>query len=92
METNYTDNNRKYRRAKKHVEDIKGFYGSLVAYCVVIPFLVFVNYRTHWDFQWFWFPLFGWGLGLVIHAFKTFGYGRDWEERKIRKIMEKDNN
>jgi len=92
METNYSDSNKKYRRAKKHVENLKGFYGSLVAYCVVIPFLVFVNYRTHWDFQWFWFPLFGWGIGLVIQAFKTFGYGRDWEEQKIREIMEKDNN
>jgi hypothetical protein len=42
--------------------------------------------------QWFWFPLFGWGLGLIIHAFKTFGYGSTWEERKIREIMEKENN
>jgi two-component system LytT family sensor kinase len=92
METNYSESNRKYRRAKKHVEDLKGFYGSLVAYCVVIPFLVFVTYRTHWDFQWFWFPMFGWGLGLIIQAFKTFGYGGEWEEKKIRKIMGKDNN
>lgn len=92
METYYSEDNKKYRRAKKHVENLKGFYGSLVAYCVVIPFLAFVNYRTHWEFQWFWFPLFGWGIGLVIQAFKTFGYGSDWEERKIREIMEKDNN
>jgi len=92
MKTNYLDNDRKYIRAKKRVADLKGFYGGLVAYCVVIPFLIFVNYRTHWDFQWFWFPLFGWGIGLVIHAFKIFGYGGDWEERKIKEIMEKDNN
>jgi len=92
METYNSENNRKYRKAVKHVENLKGFYGSLVAYCVVIPFLAFVNYQTHWDFQWFWFPLFGWGLGLIIQAFKTFGYGNDWEERKIKEIMDKDNN
>ena len=92
METYYSEDNRKYRRAKKHVENLKGFYASLVAYCVTIPFLIFINYQTHWGFQWFWFPLFGWGIGLVIQAFKTFGYGNDWEERKIKEIMEKDNN
>jgi len=36
--------------------------------------------------------MFGWGIGIVIQAFITFGYGRDWEERKIREYMEKDNN
>jgi hypothetical protein len=36
--------------------------------------------------------MFGWGLGLVIQSFKAFGYGSNWEERKIREIMENDNN
>jgi hypothetical protein len=26
-----------------------------------------------------------------MHAFKVFGYSSDWEERKIREILEKDN-
>lgn len=91
MRTDYMDESAKYLRAKKKVEDLKGFYGSLVAYVLVIPFLIMLNYRTSWDFQWFWFPLFGWGLGLVIQAFQTFGYGGNWEARKIRKIMEEDN-
>jgi len=91
MRTDYMDESAKYLRAKKKVEDLKGFYGSLVAYVIVIPFLVMINYRTSWDFQWFWFPLFGWGLGLVIQAFQVFGYGGNWEARKIRKIMEEDN-
>ena len=91
MRTDYMDESAKYLRAKKKVEDLKGFYGSLVAYVLVIPFLVMINYKTSWDFQWFWFPLFGWGLGLVIQAFQSFGYGGNWEARKIRKIMEEDN-
>ena len=92
IKTNYSESNRKYRRAKKRVECLKGFYGSVTAYCLVMPLLVFINYRTHWEFQWFWFPLFGWGLGIVIQAFKIYGYGSDWEERKIQEIMEKDKN
>ena len=92
IKTDYMNENAKYLRAKKRVDDLKEFYGSLIAYVFVIPFLAYVNYRTYWGFQWFWFPMFGWGLGLTIHALKTFGIGNDWEERKIREIMEKDKN
>ncbi|MFV8226063.1 2TM domain-containing protein [Christiangramia aquimixticola] len=86
------DNNQEnaYYKAKQRVKEIKEFYTNLVAYCIVIPFLIFINYRTYWDFQWFWFPLLGWGIGLTFHGFSVFGYGADWEERKIRELMEKD--
>ena len=86
----YNKESNKYLRAKQRVEELKGFYGNLISYCVVIPFLIFINYNTYWDFQWFWFPLGGWGLGLLIHAFSVFGYGSSWEERKIRELMDKD--
>lgn len=86
----YNKESNKYLRAKQRVEELKGFYGNLISYCVVIPFLAFINYKTYWEFQWFWFPLAGWGLGLLIHAFSVFGYGSSWEERKIRELMDKD--
>ena len=91
MRTDYMNESAKYLRAKKKVEELKGFYGSLFAYVIFIPFIIMINFKTSWDFQWFWFPLFGWGLGLVIQAFKTFGYGGNWEARKIKQIMEKEN-
>ena len=81
-----------YYKAKKRVEEIKGFYGNLISYCMVIPFLIFINYKTYWGFQWFWFPLLGWGMGLVFHAFGVFGYGKSWEERKIQEILEKEKS
>ncbi len=87
----YNRESNKYIRAKQRVDELKGFYGNLISYCIVIPFLVFINYKTYWDFQWFWFPLGGWGLGLLIHAFSIFGYGSSWEERKIRELMDKDD-
>ncbi|MGC1631997.1 MAG: 2TM domain-containing protein [Gelidibacter sp.] len=91
METNQIYSEQEaYNRAKKRVEDIKGFFGNLVSYCVVIPFLIFINYRTSWDYQWFWFPMLGWGMGLIFHAFGVFGYGKEWEERKIKEILQKE--
>ncbi|MBF4465478.1 2TM domain-containing protein [Flavobacterium sp. LC2016-12] len=94
METSadYSDENKAYFRAKKRVEELKGFYGNVISYCCVIPFLVFINLRYSPGFQWFWFSALGWGFGVVMHAFKVFGYSSDWEERKIREILEKENN
>ncbi|MEA1786133.1 histidine kinase [Arenibacter sp. GZD96] len=81
-----------YIRARKKVEELKEFYSSLASYVVVIPFLIFINYRTYWEFQWFWFPALGWGIGLAFHAFKVYGPGWSWEERKLRQFMEEEKN
>lgn len=94
MRTNYNDED-KYLRAKKKVENIKGFYANLLAYCLVIPFLYFINYMTSPGYYWFWWPMLGWGIGICFHAFGVFGndliFGKDWVERKIKEIMDKDN-
>ncbi len=91
MSTEYTDEAKAYYRAKKRVEELKGFYGNIISYCCIIPFLVFINLKFSPGFQWFWFSALGWGFGVAMHAFKVFGYSSDWEERKIREILEKDN-
>ncbi|APQ15965.1 2TM domain-containing protein [Maribacter hydrothermalis] len=85
---------KRYEKAKKRVEEIKGFYGNLTSYCIVIPILAFINYRTT-SFTWVIFPAVGWGIGLIAHGLKAYGinplFGRDWEEKKIKELMEKDN-
>ncbi|WP_394759617.1 2TM domain-containing protein [Flavobacterium sp.] len=92
METiNVENKNMSYVRAKERVEKLKGFYGNLLSYCCVIPILIFVNLNTSSGFQWFWFPMLGWGMGVTFHAFETFGYGKTWEEKKIREILNKKN-
>jgi hypothetical protein len=88
-QTKYSEN-MAYTRAKERVENLKGFYGNLISYCVVIPVLIIINLNTS-NFQWFWFPMLGWGLGVFFHALETFGYGKSWEERKIREILEKES-
>ncbi len=90
METKniYTENN-SYYNAKQKVEDLKGFYGSLISYCVIIPLLIFINLRYSSNFQWFWFPAFGWGFGLLMQGLRVFGFSSNWEERKIQEFMNK---
>ena len=79
-----------YLKAKERVDKLKGFYANLISYCTVIPVLIIINLGTS-GFQWFWFPMLGWGMGLTFHALETFGYGKSWEERKIREILDKED-
>ncbi len=85
---------KRYQKAKERVEEIKGFYGHLIAYCFVIPFLAWLNLRSG-DFPWVAFPAIGWGIGLLFHGMEAFDknpfLGKEWEERKVREYMEKED-
>lgn len=81
-----------YQKAAKRVEELKGFYSNLTSYCIVIPFLVFINLYTYPKYLWFVWPMLGWGFGLTMHALKTFGVGSNWEEKQIQKILDKQNS
>jgi hypothetical protein len=92
METQQTIiDEKRYEKAKKHVEELKGFYGNLTAYCIVIPCLAILNYNTN-GFPWVIFPTIGWGIGVTFHGMEVFGYnplwGKHWEERRIKKLMD----
>ncbi len=80
-----------YIKARDKVKALKGFYANLFSFCLVIPFLAFINLKTS-SFQWFWFPAIGWGIGLVFQAFETFGFGKEWEEKKINEYVNKDKS
>ncbi|NRT15585.1 sensor histidine kinase YesM [Flavobacterium sp. 28A] len=81
-----------YYRAKKRVEELKGFYGNLISYCCVVPIIIFINLRFSPQFHWFWFSVGGWGFGVIMHAFKVFGINPNWEEKKIQEILSKSDN
>lgn len=87
--------NSKYVRAVERVEKLKEFYQNLASYVIVIPFLIFINLNFSPQFHWFWFPLVGWGIGVLFHWLEANNYniflGSNWEERKIKEMME-DNN
>ena len=38
-------------------------------------------------FWWSLLPIFGWAVALFFQGFEVFGFGRNWEERKIMEEM-----
>ncbi|SFS30200.1 2TM domain-containing protein [Lutibacter maritimus] len=89
----------KYIRAKKRVKAIKGFYVHLTVYILVNAFLIATRVFTEGEFNNFWqwqtynTAIF-WGIGILFHAFNVFGMkfllGKNWEEKKIKEIMDND--
>lgn len=91
MEANYKEE-QKYFKAKKRVNDIKGFYVHLFIYLITIPIIITVNLMFVPSFHWFWFSVLGWGMGLFFHwlgvfGFQKLGLDKDWEEKKIKEFM-----
>ena len=93
-------NDPKYERARKRVEQQKGFYGHLTAYIIINIALILVNLDMKdiliekLRLQIFITPLL-WGIGLLIHGLVVFGKGfklfKNWEEKKIKELMDKDD-
>jgi len=91
----------KYNQALKRVKEIKGFYTHLVVYLVINAMIVIVNIQdldpgeSYFQFSNFTTAFF-WGIGLVAHALSVFVpsmiMGKNWEERKIKQLMEKEKN
>jgi len=85
-----------YLRAQKQVKAEREFYGNLTSYIIVIPVLGLFNYLTYSGFPWVIFPAVGWGIGVFFHGLSVFNYnlllGKNWEDRKIKELMQKDKN
>ena len=84
----------KYQLAQEKVERLREFYNHLIVFIIVMSGLFLLNYFTS-SYFWVIFPLLGWGLGILGHASATFEwnllFGKDWEERQIKKFMNNDN-
>ncbi|MBU0520336.1 2TM domain-containing protein [bacterium] len=83
-----------YERARRRVEELKGFYIHLAVFIIINLGLFLFNWFTDRHHLWFIWSLFGWGIGLAIHGLYTFNFmpflGRDWEERKIQELVDKE--
>jgi hypothetical protein len=90
------EENNKYLKALERVVKLKEFYQNLISYCIVIPFLIFLNLRFSPGFYWFWFVIFGWGMGIAFHFLEVNNYniflGKNWEDRKVKEMMKADKN
>ncbi len=89
------DDEQRYQRARSRVDQLKGFYSHLTVFIIVNLFLFLLNFFSGGEW-WFYWPLLGWGIGIIAHALSVFvGSGRltqDWEDRKIRELMEQDRD
>jgi hypothetical protein len=84
-------------RARRRAKELKEFYSHLVTYGLVCTLLVIIdladNSASGTEFiglSWAYWPIFGWGIAVAIHAFKTFFGVGGWEERKAQQLYEKD--
>lgn len=96
METYTNPSQAKRDAARKYVKRIKGFYIHALVFILVnslhIVSEIFENWTNVYDADTYSTLLF-WGIGLTVHAISVFGQnlilGKDWEERKIRELMNK---
>jgi hypothetical protein len=75
-----------YRRAEARAEARLGFYRHAIIYVAVNLFLALFNLWRSPDHLWFQWPLFGWGIGLLAHAFNVFS-SRWFAGRKAQMIQ-----
>jgi hypothetical protein len=94
MEKNYAEADR-YYEAQKKVTEIKKFYQHLTVYLLCNPIVIVVNLMTSPDYLWCIYSVIGWAIPITLHGLKAFEfspfYNKEWEERKIREILEKEN-
>lgn len=85
----------------QNVKRIRGFYSHALVYVVVNAMILIINAQSldsgetffHWrNFS----TLLFWGIGLLAHGLSVFMpyivLGRNWEEKKIKELMDKDKN
>ena len=86
-----------YLRAQKKVKALIGFYWHFASYVIVNIFImsmIVINGGEFWSFGTF-ATAFFWGIGLFFHFLGVYGpdffFGKNWEERKIKEMMDKDD-
>ena len=100
MEIN-NENNIKYLNAKKRVKQVKGFYIHALVFVLVNAFIIMMKVingqhvagEPQIKISQF-LTIIIWGVGLVAHGLTVFLpnfiLGKNWEEKKIRELMDKD--
>jgi hypothetical protein len=68
-----TATDRERERARKRVQERRDFGSHVVAYLVINTFLIAVWAFAGAGYFWPVWVLAGWGVGLVLHAWETFG-------------------
>lgn len=81
-----TGEDRLREQAVRRVGNQADFRTHLLIYVMVNAFLVVIWFMTGSAFFWPIFPIVGWGIGIVAHAWDAYGPARVTEERVQREM------
>jgi len=86
-------------RARKRARQLREFYRHLLTYVLVGVLLVIIDLATgsagdtFIGLNWAYWPIFGWGIAVSIHAISVFlptASMGGWEERKVEELYERE--
>lgn len=76
-----------FEAAKERVEQKLGFYIHLAVFVLVNALLTVIDLMSSPGQLWFFWPLGGWGIGLVLHAVKVFSNVSGFKQRMIEREL-----
>lgn len=96
------DEQEMYQRAKESAESKIRFYIHLAVFLGVNCLLMVINLKTSPQSLWFLWPLFGWGIGVILHGLTVldvFNFSaakkrlieKELAKEKYRKQMEENS-
>lgn len=87
-----------WTRAKARAAAQAEFAIHLVVYVLVCGLLVGIDLaggtsgRTVLGLDWAFWPVGGWGIGLILHAVATLGLGQGWQQRRAAHLYEEERH
>ncbi len=88
---------------RRRVRRLAEFYRHLAVFVLVMTVLFAFNgwviYQSDkpvkWYSWWVLWPFLGWGIGVVAHGLSVAPFWKflsmDWEEKKVRELMERES-
>ena len=79
----------------KTAQERAGFKVHLAVYFIVIAFLwllwAFLGYINDWEYssKWPLYPMFGWGLGVLLHYFVVYRWNKKLTIKEYEKLLKK---
>lgn len=77
------------RKATRRADAKLAFRAHLIAYVVINGGLLAINLLTSPNQLWFYWPMIGWGIGLVAHGFTTYSRVADARDDMIEAELER---
>ena len=88
MENQFYSEEQIYIEAKERVLALKKFYYSLAIYVIFSIFFIIINAVNFHGNWWCIWPIFGWGIAMLMKGIKLLTFNKDWEERKTKALIE----